>query len=153
MKAKRGEAASFEAARAEVSLSMGADDGAAVSPQAAGRLGRVICGGLARGPDRGQGQERACFVERVAERCRASAMADEIKQVSTLSSGGIAPLARDARRCEADEEGSAVCAIEISGKPVPSAFASMGEVAPTDFVGTLAECGGDVGGVHQADLS
>ena len=71
MEAQRREAAALNAARPQVGLGMGAIDGAAAPPEAAGRLGAVVVVGGFGGRHRGHGEEGARLGESRAERARA----------------------------------------------------------------------------------
>ena len=96
------------------------------------------------------GEEGARLGEGGAERARAGGDADEVEEVAVLAGGGVGPLAGDAGRREADEEGAPPGAADVAGGPVSAVLAAVGEIAPADLLGARAEGGGDGGGVHGA---
>ena len=162
MEAQCREPAACQPARVQISLGMGAGDGAALPPQAARRFGRVIavaCARRRRSPRiadrrsprigvraRRQGEKRARLVERRAQRRRVHAMADEVEQVAMNSRRGVGPLAGDAGTGEADEERAPAGAVEVAGDPIAAQLAAVRQVAPADRLGLQAERGGDAGG-------
>ena len=151
MEAKRGEAAAVDRPGAEIGLGMGAVDGAAALPQAAGRLGAVVAVGTGRGWHRGQREEGARLGKGGAERARAGGDADEIQQIAVRSFGGIRPLSGHAGRRKADEEGAAPGAADVAGHPVTAAPAALRQVAPAHLLGAGCESCGDLGGrAHDA---
>ena len=150
VEAERREAAAVDGARPEIGLGVGSVDGAAAAPQAARRFRAVV--GVGDGGDRGGRQREECarLGQRRAERARAGGDADEVQEIAVRSLGGIRPLAGDAGRREADEEGAPAGAANVAGGPVAAVLAAVGEVAPADLLGARAEGGGDGGGVHRA---
>ena len=84
MKAQRREGAMREPAGVEICLGVGAADGAAAPPKAAGRFGGVVAVPLVRAWRSRQCEEGAGFIERGAQRRRTGTVADEIEQIAML---------------------------------------------------------------------
>ena len=103
MKAQRREGAMRETQGLEICLGMGAADGAAAPPQAAGRFGGVVAVPLVRARRSRQCEEGAGLIERGAQRRRIGAVADKIEQIAMLSCRGVGPFSRNARAGKADE--------------------------------------------------
>ena len=151
MKAQHREAAAPNAARLEVRLGMGAVDGAAAPPEAAGRFGGVVGAARVGGRHRRTGKEGARLVERRAKRRRVDAMADDVEQVAMFARRRIGELPGCARRHEADVEGSPAPAVEVARDPVSAPAAAVGQVAPAHLFGSFSERCRDGGGwAHDA---
>ena len=92
-----------EAAGLEIGLGVGAADGAAAPPKAAGGFGGVVSVRLARARRSRQSEEGAGLIERRAQRRRIGAVADKIEQIAMLPGRRVGPFAGNARAGKADE--------------------------------------------------
>ena len=122
----------------EICLRVGAADGAAAPPKAAGRFGGVVGARFARARRSRQGEEGTGFSERRAQRRRAAAVADEIEQVAMFRGGRVGPFSRYAGAGEADEQRAPLGAVAVAGDPVSPLFAALRQITAAHLFGANA---------------